>query len=103
MALLCFGLALSRQGWSVHYLGADMPIEAVLGGLDALRPDAVVLAAMEADRFEPVRRDLRRLARRVRLLLAGPGATDALARAVGAEVLVGDPVTAARALAPARR
>jgi len=98
LALLAFGVALNRRGWSITYLGADTPVESVTGSAEQLVPDAVVLAAIDPQRFTSVRKELRALGRRTRLCLAGPGATPALARSVGAEVLTGDPVSAAQQL-----
>lgn len=60
----------------------------------------VVLAAVDVDRFQHSIPDLAALTRRAPLRLAGAGATAAIADAVGATVLAGDPVTEAQRLTP---
>jgi hypothetical protein len=60
----------------------------------------VVLAAVDVERFEQSIPDLVTLARTTPLRLAGAGATAAVAGAVGATALVGDPVTEAQRLTP---
>jgi S-adenosylhomocysteine hydrolase len=61
--------------------------------------DVVVLAATRVTALEAHAGGLRLLARNHRLLLAGRGAEESLARGVGAELLPADPVSAAEALA----
>ena len=67
-----------------------------------MEPDAVVLAALDADRLVARREGLSGLAAGAPLFLAGAGATEELAAAVGAQALRGDPVSAAAELASAR-
>jgi hypothetical protein len=62
----------------------------------------VVVAAMTTQHLEAVEPQLTELARQVPLALAGAGATDGLARATGASLLKGDPVTAAERVADER-
>ncbi len=95
LALMIFGIVLNRGGWRIHFLGADTPIEDLVGAADATRPDLVVVVATVPDGLEPARPTLAALARRHALALAGPGATRKLAKALGAELLSGDPVTEA--------
>jgi methanogenic corrinoid protein MtbC1 len=100
LPLMAFGVVLHRNGWRVVYLGADTPL-ADLGRTVAQRPpDVVVLAAVVAQRFQDAVPDLAALAGSVPLRLAGAGASAAVADAVGADVLAGDPVTAAQRLRP---
>lgn len=98
LALLAFGVVLSRRGWAVYYLGTDTPIGSVIDSIATARPDVVVLAAVEPERFNTVRDELAALARRSQLVLAGPAADAALAAEVGAAVLADDPVTAAETI-----
>jgi MerR family transcriptional regulator, light-induced transcriptional regulator len=98
IALLAFGVVLNRNGWRIGYLGANTPLADLIRLARATRPDLVVLAATQPERFEQVTADLGRLAGIAPLAVAGPGATPALADAVGAYLVTGDPVTAAETL-----
>lgn len=95
LGLLAFGIVLHRNGWRVAYLGADTPMSDLHGAVTELHPDLTVLAAVTADRYQEQAADLTRLAAAVPLALAGAGATEALADAIGARRLPGDPVTEA--------
>lgn len=102
LGLLMFGLLLVRRGFSISFLGADTPISAVRATAEAQRVDVVVLAATEAARLDAVAGEIGELAARVRVVLAGPGATRPAAARSGADVLTGDlieSVTAVTALA----
>jgi methanogenic corrinoid protein MtbC1 len=103
LGLIVFGLALREQGWRITYLGADSPIDTLADAAHELDPVVVVLVALTPERLEPLRNGLAALARRSRLLLGGAGASEELAAAVGAELLTGDPVEAAAALAAGAR
>jgi MerR family transcriptional regulator, light-induced transcriptional regulator len=98
--LLMFGIALNRSGWRVDYLGADTPIDDLARMTATDRPDLVVLAATTAERFDGLADELARLAGSARLAIAGAGATEATADAVGATLLIDDPVTAAQRVRP---
>lgn len=98
LGLLCFGVAAAGQGWRVAYLGADMPLEQVADTAATLAPDAVVLSAVVAERFEENAALLAELGAQHRLLVGGAGASAKIARRARAERLDGDPVTAAAAL-----
>jgi MerR family transcriptional regulator, light-induced transcriptional regulator len=95
MALMIFGIALNRNGWSIDYLGTNTPVEELEQAIDATHPDLVVLAATLPETLESLRSKLAALARRAPLALAGAGATPQLASAVGARLMAGDPVTEA--------
>jgi methanogenic corrinoid protein MtbC1 len=95
LGAICFGLALRARGWRIAFLGADTPVDTLLRTAHDLRPDLVVVTATAAERFSGVRNELGELAEATRLALAGAGATGALASAVGADLLDGDPVTQA--------
>jgi DNA-binding transcriptional MerR regulator len=95
LALMVFGIALNRNGWRIDYLGMSTPVEELTRTVDARHPDLVVLAATLPENLEPHAAQLTALARRAPLALAGAGATPAIAAAVGARLLTGDPVTEA--------
>jgi DNA-binding transcriptional MerR regulator len=99
LGLLVFGLALRQHGWRITFLGADTPVETLSTTAADLAPTVVVLIALAQDRFELHREPLAELARTTRLLLGGAGAGAAMAAAIGAELVSGDPLEAARNLA----
>jgi methanogenic corrinoid protein MtbC1 len=99
LPLIMFGLSLAARGWSITYLGQDTPIETILPAVRETDPRLVLVTATAADRLRAVEADLRVLATETRVALAGAGADEELARAVGASVLEGDPVTAAERVA----
>lgn len=103
LPLIIFGLTLAERGWSITYVGADIPIATVQETADHIEPQLVVISATTNERLRGAQSELTELARRVPLALAGVGATDPLARAAGASLLQGDPVTAAEHLADGRR
>lgn len=95
LALIAFGLALAARGWVITYLGPDTPIPTIQELLDEVDPRLVVVAATSRRRFRAAQPELTELARHVRVGLGGAGATEELARATGAILLEGDPVSAA--------
>ncbi|HYO17424.1 MAG TPA: MerR family transcriptional regulator [Dermatophilaceae bacterium] len=99
LALLVFGIVLSRKGWRVGYLGANTPMLDTIEVAAQTRPSLVVLAATTPERFTAVAPELARLVDLSPLVLAGAGASADLARSIGARVLAGDPVTAAEQIA----
>jgi MerR family transcriptional regulator, light-induced transcriptional regulator len=99
LGLVALAIALRHRGRRVTYLGADTPIPDLRRSVEQLDPALVVLSAVMPGRFADAVPDLRELARRVPLALGGPGAGRALADAVGARLLDGDPLSAADALA----
>ena len=90
LGLLMFGLLLARRGWSISFLGADTPIAAIGSAVAAQHTDVVVLSATDAARLDAVADELAELASRVRVALAGPGATERTSARAGAELLAGD-------------
>jgi methanogenic corrinoid protein MtbC1 len=99
LALLAFGIVLSRHGWRVGYLGPNTPMPETIQVAGQSGPDLVVLAASTPERFSAVSAALSRLADLAPLVLAGAGASPELAESVGARVIGGDPVTAAEQVA----
>jgi methanogenic corrinoid protein MtbC1 len=98
--LLAFGIVLHRSGWRVDFIGADTPIGDLTRIAAETRPTVAVLSATAPERFAGLTADLAGLAAIVPLALAGAGASAALASAVGAQMMVGDPVTEAQSLVP---
>jgi DNA-binding transcriptional MerR regulator len=98
LPLIMFGLALRAHGWRVVFLGADTPFASIAEAAADLRPALVAVSAVRADAFARERAALAAVARDFRVGLAGAGADPALASAIGAEVLAGDPVAAAATL-----
>jgi MerR family transcriptional regulator, light-induced transcriptional regulator len=99
IGLLAFGLVLRARGWRIAYLGADAPIETVADAAERLGAGAVVLAAITSQPFTVGEPEIGRLARRTEVWLAGAGASEEIAGRVGANLLTGDPVSAAERLA----
>ena len=99
LGLIVFGLALRQHGWRITYLGPDTPVDTLRDASRELMPVVVVVTALTAGRLRPLREPLADLARGAHLLLAGAGAREYFAAAIGAGWLGGDPVEAAAALA----
>jgi MerR family transcriptional regulator, light-induced transcriptional regulator len=95
LGLICFGLALRAHGWRITYLGADTPPPSLFETATQLRPTIVVINVVTAQISTRAHRELETLASSHRLALGGAGADEAAAESVGAELLTGDPVTAA--------
>jgi DNA-binding transcriptional MerR regulator len=103
LPLVIFGLALAGRGWTITYLGPDTPIATIQVTLADPKPRLVVISAMTRPRLRGAQSQLTELVRQVPVALAGAGATDGLARATGAFLLEGDPVTAAERVDDERR
>jgi MerR family transcriptional regulator, light-induced transcriptional regulator len=95
LGLIAFGLTLRSQGWRVVYLGPDAPIETIDDVARRLQPSLLVLSATTADRVDPVRTQLRRLARRHRLARGGAAAGAEAVESAGILLLSGDLATEA--------
>ena len=100
LGLLCFGLLLREHGWRITYLGAATPPDDIAGALAEPPLAAVVLSAITPERFVEAREGIRALAARTRVAIGGAGASEALAEALGAELLPDDVVTGAARLTP---
>jgi DNA-binding transcriptional MerR regulator len=103
LGLVSFGLALRARGWRIAYLGPDTPMGTLLETTDLLGPQLVVVSATAPQRLSRARDELTALGRVAPLALAGAGARPALAEAVGARLMAGDPVTEAEAWASGDR
>jgi MerR family transcriptional regulator, light-induced transcriptional regulator len=95
LALIAFGLALRGRGWRIVYLGQDTPLDTLEDAVGRLNPDAVVVASTTRERLARRVSELRRLARRTSLWIAGAGASDKLARSTRGSYLGDDPVAGA--------
>lgn len=100
LGLLCFGLALREHGWRITYLGADTPLRDVEAVCGELAPAIVVLCAVTRARFQRSAEEIAALGVGVRVAIGGGGATPALAGKLGVQLLAGDAVAEAAALAP---
>jgi methanogenic corrinoid protein MtbC1 len=98
LGLIMFGISLGRRGRRVVFLGADTPLDTVREAVAAMSPSAVVLAVTRPDAVRDAGAALTELVADVPLLICGPGAEPDVVAAIGAEVLSGDPVTAAETL-----
>src|SRR5512144_1407135 len=100
LGLVVFGVVLRGRGWRITYLGPDTPIETIGETAAELRPEAIVIAALDPEPFERAARRLSKLAGESQLLIGGAGAGPALAKRLGAVLLDQDPVRAAVELSP---
>lgn len=98
LALLSFGVALGERGWRIAYLGADTPLMHVADAATRLQPDAIVLSAREPEHLTTHPALITTLRKGYRTLIAGPGATSAVARRLRVDRLPLDPVAAAATL-----
>jgi MerR family transcriptional regulator, light-induced transcriptional regulator len=96
LGLLCFGLLLRQRGWRIAYLGAETPTSDLATAIAELSPALVVLGAMSVQRFLDAADGIRALSAQARLAIGGAGASEALARSLGAEFLADGLVAAAR-------
>jgi DNA-binding transcriptional MerR regulator len=99
ITLLAFGLVLRSYGWRILFLGADTPIATLTEAAETTRPALAVLASFDPALLETEASALRRLAKRVPLVLSGPGASDTLCTQLGVQRLDGDLVEAANLVA----
>jgi methanogenic corrinoid protein MtbC1 len=98
LGMIIFGLALRRQGWRIVYLGPDTPVGSVVKTAFDVDADAVVMAALSAERLNGFRSELRELGSLRALALGGPPEVLALANEVGARPLEGGLMAEAKRL-----
>jgi MerR family transcriptional regulator, light-induced transcriptional regulator len=103
LGLLALGIVLHDRGWRVAYLGPDTPMETLAGAAARLSATVIVLAAVNAKRFEAATAALKHLAKSHQVAVAGPGASEGLAKRTGAVLLTGGPVDEAARLTADRR
>lgn len=99
LGLVCFGLVLADLGWRIAYLGADTPIDQIVDVSMSIRPEAVVLCALDELHLTNAAEAIVGLGARHNTILAGGAATVDLAQRLGVHLAEGDPVSSARALA----
>ena len=102
LGLIAFGVALRARGWRITYLGQDTPLETLAESGRSLGPLAIVISSVSPNRLSRSVAELRRLAGIAHVWLAGPGATEALAKKTRATFLEVDPVAAADRVAATR-
>ena len=102
LGLICFGLLLADHGWRIGYLGADTPVDQLVGVGASLAPDAVILCALDPRHLTDSGAAIAALGRRHHTILAGSGASAEMAQRLGVHHADGDPATAAQALAGSR-
>jgi DNA-binding transcriptional MerR regulator len=103
LPLLMLGLALRSNGWRISFLGQDTPFESTVDAARRLSPDAVIVSVTMPGLLGRGSGALDRPVVSGRLYLGGPGATPATAAAIGATLLLDDPVGAAGRIAAAHR
>ncbi|GAB3587368.1 cobalamin-dependent protein [Calidifontibacter terrae] len=84
--LLCLGVLLSRSGWTVRYLGANTPIDALAASCRQVEPDLVVLSTTRRTALGG-RSELARITDRWPTAIGGRGTGPAVAAAMGAQLL----------------
>ena len=102
LGLIALGVALRARGWRITYLGQDTPLETLAESARSLGPLAIVISSVSPDRLSTSGAELRRLADIAHVWLAGPGASEALAKKTRATFLEVDPVAAADRVAAIR-
>ena len=102
LGLIAFGVALRARGWRITYLGQDTPLETLAESARSLGPLAIVISCVSPGRLSRSGAELRRLAGIANVWLAGPGASEALAKKTRATFLDVDPVAAADRVAATR-
>jgi MerR family transcriptional regulator, light-induced transcriptional regulator len=103
LGLISFGIALSRRGWRITYLGAETPASSLAHAAATIGPAVTVLAAARTRWFSAEREALEAIATEHRLCIAGAGANERMASGLGAEWLRADPVTAAGEIAEGQK
>ncbi len=101
IALKAFEVVLMRAGWRTRFLGPMTPVRSLEVAVGVVAPDLLVLAGTGPGSFDVADDDaevVARIAAATRVAIAGAYADDEAAARWGAEVLEGDPVTAARSL-----
>ena len=99
LGLIAFGIALHAHGWKITYLGAATPVDMLHAAATQLRPDLIVVTSSVTGGLYPVLRELRQVASRWPLRIAGPATEERLASQCHAPHLAEDPVTAAASIA----
>jgi MerR family transcriptional regulator, light-induced transcriptional regulator len=99
ITLIACGLLLRSHGWRILFLGADTPLTTLAQAALTVQPELVVVSSFDAALLADNAPALKRLTRRTRLALGGPGAPPALCERLGAECLAADLLVASHAIA----
>jgi DNA-binding transcriptional MerR regulator len=85
LGLMMATIAIRRDGWKVVYLGADAPLADALALAEAMSASVLGLSLSTAERTDALAAGLRAgVPDGVSIVVGGAGATDALARTLGA-------------------
>ncbi len=98
LGLVMFGIALARRGARVVFLGADTPVATIAETVRAAAPAGVVVGVARPEPLAAAATELAAVARDVAVYVGGPGVDEGVVAEVGATLLDGDPVAAARTL-----
>jgi MerR family transcriptional regulator, light-induced transcriptional regulator len=90
LPLVVFGLLLREHGWRIAYFGANTPLQSLARAVEEMKPSAVIVSGTTKGALEPHRDGLDVIGRTADLYVAGPDASDNLAREVGATHLDGN-------------
>jgi DNA-binding transcriptional MerR regulator len=90
LPLVVFGLLLREYGWRIAYFGANTPLQSLAQAVEEMKPSAVVVSGTTKAALAPHREGLDVIGRAADLYVAGPAASDNLAREVGATYLDGN-------------
>ena len=96
IAPLAFSILLRREGWRVRFLGADTPMTDLAFACRRIEPDLVVVATSRSTALLGAAQDLRKIAARHSVAIAGGGASRELAQELGVVWLQGDVIEGAR-------
>ena len=99
LALIAFGIALHAHGWKITYLGAATPVDMLHAAATQVHADLIVVTSSVTGRLNPVLDELRQVAGRWPLRIAGPATDERLAFQCAAIHVATDPVTAAASIA----
>lgn len=98
LGLTAFAVVLKDLGWSVTFLGRDVPVASVRHAADAVRADAIVLTAVLPDPLAAAADDVMALTQTHSVVVGGPATAGDATPLPKQRILHPDLVTAARAL-----
>ena len=98
LGLTAFGVVLRDLGWSVIFLGRDTPIDSVQDAGDAVRADAIVLAAVRSEPLAAAAADIAALMQTHPVVVGGPAVARCSADLERRRLLAPDLLSAAHAL-----
>jgi MerR family transcriptional regulator, light-induced transcriptional regulator len=90
LPLVVFGLLLREYGWRIAYFGANTPLPSLGQAVEEMKPSAVIVSGTTKGALAPHRHGLDVIGRAADLYVAGPAASDDLAREVRATYLDGN-------------